>query len=60
MATNTGKKHRIGSVRNRIQKKNPITRKWEKIDAITGEVIEIKEGSEPFKGVAQVTDDRRE
>ncbi len=59
MATNTGKDYRKGSVRDRIQKQNPKTGNWEKIDTNTGKVIDTKEG-EPFKGVAQETDDRRE
>ena len=59
MGTNTCKDYRIGSVRDRIQRHNSKTGKWEKIDTNTGNVIETKEG-EPFKGIAKETDDRRE
>lgn len=59
MGTNTGKDHRIGSVRGRIQKYNSKTGKWEKIDTNTGHVIDTKDG-EQFKGVAKDIDDRRE
>ena len=58
MATNTGKDYRKGSVRDRVQKQNPITGDWEKIDTNTDKVIDTKKG-DPFKGVAQETDDRR-
>jgi len=60
MGTNTGKDYRIGSVRDRVQRYNKKTGNWEKVDTNTGEVVEIKEGNEPFKGVAQQIDDRRE
>ena len=51
MAKNTGEGYRKGEVRGRSQLPNPITGGYTKRDAETGQFIEIKEGSKPFKGV---------
>ena len=51
MATNTGKNHRRGAVRNRSQVKNPKTGAWTKRDAETGRFIDQKSDPKPFKGV---------
>jgi len=59
MAKNTGNESRIGSVINRSQTYNPKTEKWVKRNTETGQFIDQKADSEPFKGVAKETDDRR-
>ena len=51
MAKNTGEGYRKGEVRQRSQLPNPITGGYTKRDAETGQFIEVKEGSKPFKGV---------
>jgi hypothetical protein len=52
MATNPPKKpHRIGAVRERSQVRNPVTGKWTKRDACSGQFIDQKSDGEPFKGV---------
>jgi hypothetical protein len=58
MGTNTGKNYRKGSIKERIQKYNPKTGDWLKIDTETNNVIDTKK-DEPFKGVAKHVDDRR-
>lgn len=59
MATNTGKNHRNGSVKNRTQVYNPITNTWVKRDAETGQFLNQKSDGKPFKGVAKEEDERR-
>lgn len=58
MAKNTGKGHRIGSVRDRTQTQVP-NGNWIKRDSDTGRFIIQKQDGEPFKGVAKEIDDRR-
>ncbi len=57
MGKNTGEDYRIGSIKNRIQKKDSKTGEWIKIDTESGKELERKEG-DPFKGVAKEVDDR--
>ncbi len=64
MARNTSDGHRIGSVDDRTQVKNPVTGKWTKRDReegsdTAGEFIDVKSDGEPFKGVAKEPDGRR-
>lgn len=53
MATNPpkGDGHRIGQVRERSQVLNPKTNKFVKRDTNTGQFIDQKSDSKPFKGV---------
>jgi hypothetical protein len=51
MAKNTGDDYREGEVRDRSQTYNPVTKKWVKRDAETGEFMDVKEDGKPFKGV---------
>lgn len=59
MATNTGKGHRIGAQRKRLQVevKNGEDVQYIKIDTETGNVIGVKSDT-PYKGVAKHVDDR--
>ena len=64
MARNTGDDHRIGSVDDRTQVKNPVTGKWTKRNraegsARAGQFMDTKADDEPFKGVAREPDERR-
>ena len=64
MARNTGDGHRIGSVDDRSQVKNPATGKWTKRDRKegsdgAGQFMDVKSDGEPFKGVAKEKDGRR-
>lgn len=56
MARNTGKGHRVGSVRNRSQVQLP-NGNWVKRDTNTGRIVD--QSDKPYKGVAKETDDRR-
>lgn len=58
MATNTGEKHRIGSVKNRTQFYNEKSNTYLKRDATTGRIMEGKQDT-PFKGVAKEHDGRK-
>ena len=51
MAKNTGDGYHEGEVRDRSQVYNPVTKKWTKRDAETGEFMDVKNDGEPFKGV---------
>lgn len=57
MATNTGKGHRIGAVRERTQFQRPDG-SWQKRNEIGGGFMELKQSSGPFKGVAKELDGR--
>lgn len=59
MGTNTGKNHRVGSVKDRVQAFNPKTEEWVKMNTETGKIIDVKKDGEPFKGVAKQKDERR-
>ena len=65
MAKNTGEGHRIGSVDDRTQSRNPVTGNWTKRDrgaesAHAGEWLDTKVDGAPFKGVAKEPDGRRQ
>jgi len=51
MATNTGKDHRVGAVKNRSQTENPQTGHAVKRDTTTGQFIDQKADDKKFKGV---------
>lgn len=55
MAKNTGDSHRKGSVTGRVQVKNPVTKRYVKIDTSTGRIIDHKKTSGPYKGVRDIT-----
>lgn len=55
MATNTGSGSRTGAVKERVQVLNPITRRYVKIDAGTGRIMDQKKTAGPYKGVRDVT-----
>ncbi len=59
MAKNTGKGHRIGSVKDETQIQNPVTGDWTKRSREDGKFTEVKQDGEPFKGVAKEPDKRR-
>ncbi len=64
MAKNTGEGHRIGSVDEWTQLKNPKNDKWvkrnrEEGNKERGQFMEVKKDGEPFKGVASEPDERR-
>jgi hypothetical protein len=59
MATNTGKDHRIGSVKDRTQVHNPHNDTYIKRDTDTGRFMDVKSDGKPFKGVAKEVDKRR-
>ncbi len=42
---------RRGAVRERSQFFNPITNRWVKRDARTGQIMDVKQDELPFKGV---------
>ena len=60
MATNPPKKpHRIGAVRVRSQIQNPVSGRWTKRNAETGQFIEQKADCKPFKGVRKEAEPRK-
>jgi hypothetical protein len=58
VAANTGKGFRRGSVRERSQVVNPVTRQFAKRDLTTGQFMAAKDS--PFKGVALEPDHRKD
>jgi hypothetical protein len=50
MARNTSN-GRKGQVTGRVQVKNPITKRWVKVDTETGRIIDHKKTPGPYKGV---------
>ncbi len=50
MAKNTGEGYRRGEVRNRSQFQTP-SGDWAKRNTETGEIMDQKQGGDPFKGV---------
>ena len=50
LATNTGKGYRRGEVRDRSQFQTP-SGDWAKRNTDTGQIMDQKQGGEPFKGV---------
>jgi hypothetical protein len=64
MAKNTGNGSRKGSVKDRTQTNNPVTKQWVERDEseaspTRGEFKNVKEDGKPFKGVAKEPDNRR-
>jgi hypothetical protein len=57
MARNTGDGFRRGSVTGRTQFKRPDGL-WQKRDERTGQLMNVKDNGEPFKGVAREPDGR--
>lgn len=53
MAKNTGDGFRKGAVDNRTQVHNPRNDSWTKRDSGTGQFIDQKQSSGPFKGVTK-------
>lgn len=51
MASNTGKGSRKGAVRGRSQVLNPKTKTYVKRDSATGQFMDNKSDSKPFKGI---------
>jgi len=51
MAKQTASGTRVGTVRDRVQVLNPVTRRWVKVDTKTGKIVEHKKTYGPFKGV---------
>jgi hypothetical protein len=48
-----GDGHRNGAVRERSQTFNPTIERWVERDTITGQFINVKSNSKPFKGVTK-------
>lgn len=46
-----GDGQRKGMVKGRSQTFNPVTKKWVKRDAETGQFMDVKSDGTPFKGV---------
>lgn len=46
-----GDGQRKGMVKRRSQTFNPVTKKWIKRNAETGQFMDVKQGGTPFKGV---------
>jgi hypothetical protein len=59
MAKNSGKGFRIGSVDDRSQFQRPDGHSIKR-DTTTGRFMEVKHDEDPFKGVAQEHDDRKD
>jgi hypothetical protein len=53
MATNSGEIYRQGTVRERVQIQNPVTKQWVKIDTKSGKIVDTKKTPGPFKGVSK-------
>ena len=50
---------RQGAIKNRVQVRNPHTKKWTKINTNTGKIMSHKQTSGPYKGVRKVDYKRR-
>ncbi len=59
MATNTGEGYRKGAVKERTQIRDGSGH-WNKRDRATGEFMDQKADTEPFKGVAKEPDRRQD
>lgn len=55
MAKNTGSGSRKGSVKERVQALNPVTKRYVKIDTSTGRIVDHKRTAGPYKGVREVS-----
>lgn len=53
MAKNTGRGHRVGLVRGRFQKFNPLSGLWDKYDR-HGNYVGTKKTGGPFKAVVKL------
>lgn len=42
---------RTGQVKSRVQVKNPVTKRWVKIDTNSGRIVDHKKTPGPYKGV---------
>jgi hypothetical protein len=51
MASNTKKGSRQGAVKDRVQVRNPVTKRWVKIDTRSGRIIDSKTSAGPYKGI---------
>ncbi len=51
MSKNTGKGSRSGSVKDRVQVKNPVTGRYVKMDTKTGRIVDHKKTDGPYKGI---------
>ena len=51
MAVNTGQNHRKGTVKDRVQVLNPVTKRWVKLDTRTGRILDHKKTPGPYKGI---------
>jgi hypothetical protein len=51
MATNSDKGFRQGTVKERVQVQNPVTKRWVKIDTKSGQIVDAKRSPGPYKGV---------
>jgi hypothetical protein len=58
MSKNTGHSSRTGSVKERVQVKNPVTNRYVKIDTNTGRIVDQKKSPGPYKGVKDITRNR--
>ncbi len=50
MARNTSRGRR-GTVTRRVQVRNPVTKRWVKVDTKTGRIVSHKKTPGPYKGV---------
>lgn len=53
MARNTGNGRRVGLIRNRYQKFNPLSGLWDKYDR-RGHYVGTKRSGGPFKGIVKL------
>ena len=54
MAKNTGDGYRQGAVKGRVQALNPVTRRYVKIDTVSGRIIAHKKTAGPYSGIREV------
>ena len=45
------KQAKPGTVKSRVQVKNPVTDRWVKVDTRTGRIVDHKKSPGPYKGV---------
>ena len=51
MAKNTGTGSRAGTIKDRVQVKNPVTGRYVKLDTRTGRILDHKKSKGPYKGI---------
>lgn len=44
----------IGAISKRVQVKNPVTKRWVKIDTETGKIIDHKKSPRPYKNIRKI------